>query len=157
DSVIVEEPIQIEMLRNRPQHLAAILEDGYHRHYKPEESQALMDTMQHAIDLGANYWSLWTEADNLARYSVPLARVRAQLGYRVRPSWIWQRKRYGGVGAHSRSEERWHCWRPWHPAHPCRERGRPREAERVARPRPSTRRNGAPVRVHSAQRLGWTA
>jgi hypothetical protein len=96
DSVIVEEPIQIEMLRNRPQYLAAILEDGYHRHYKPEESQALTDTMQHAIDLGANYWSLWTEAENLSHYATALARVRSQLGYRVRPSWIWQRKRYGG-------------------------------------------------------------
>jgi len=84
------------MLRNRPPWLAAILEDGYHRHYKPEEAKAITDTMQHAVDLGANYWSLWTEADNLARYADALAGVRAKLGYRVRPSWIWQRKRYGG-------------------------------------------------------------
>ena len=33
DSIIVEEPIQIEELANRPPWLAAILEDGYFRSY----------------------------------------------------------------------------------------------------------------------------
>ena len=54
--------------------------------------------MLHAIDLGANYWSLWTEADNLRRYYERYPngfdRLQRRLGYRVRPSWIWQRKRY---------------------------------------------------------------
>ena len=53
----------------------------------------------HVLDLGGNYWSLWTEADNLRRYfeSRPSAldTLRRRIGYRVRPSWIWQRKRNG--------------------------------------------------------------
>ncbi len=46
-----------------------------------------------------NYWSLWTEAANLARYNETyprgFERLRANLGYRLRPSWVWQRKRHG--------------------------------------------------------------
>ena len=53
----------------------------------------------HALDLHTNFWALWTEADNLARYDekYPRAfeRLRTNLGYRLRPSWVWQRKRYG--------------------------------------------------------------
>jgi hypothetical protein len=55
--------------------------------------------MLHALDLGANYWSLWTESENLARYNERypngLATLQRRMGYRVRPSWVWQRKRYG--------------------------------------------------------------
>ena len=55
--------------------------------------------MLHTLDLGANYWSLWTESDNLRRYYECYPNgfdtLRRRLGYRVRPSWIWQRKRYG--------------------------------------------------------------
>jgi len=55
--------------------------------------------MLHALDMGANYWSLWTEAENLARYreARPMAfeALEQRIGWRVRPSWIWQRKRYG--------------------------------------------------------------
>jgi hypothetical protein len=53
----------------------------------------------HTLDLRSNYWSLWTEAANLARYNETyprgVARLRANLGYRLRPSWVWQRKRHG--------------------------------------------------------------
>jgi hypothetical protein len=56
-------------------------------------------TMLHALDLGANYWSLWTEPENLRRYHESRPRafetLQRRLGYRVRPSWVWQRKRYG--------------------------------------------------------------
>ena len=55
--------------------------------------------MLHVLDLGANYWSLWTEAENLARYyeryPAGFDTLRRRMGYRVRPSWVWQRKRYG--------------------------------------------------------------
>ena len=55
--------------------------------------------MLHTVDLGANYWSLWTESDNLRRYYERYPNgfdtLQRRLGYRVRPSWIWQRKRYG--------------------------------------------------------------
>src|SRR5262249_2392875 len=56
---------------------------------------------RHCLDLGANYWSLWTEAENLARYQearpAAFAALQQRLGYRVRPSWVWQRKRDGGT------------------------------------------------------------
>jgi hypothetical protein len=55
--------------------------------------------MLHALDVGANYWSLWTEGANLRRYHEKypqgLRTLQERIGYRVRPSWIWQRKRYG--------------------------------------------------------------
>jgi len=106
DSIIVEEPIQIEALANRPPWLAAIMEDGYFRQYDiPKLKQdaggvnELENYMLHVLDLRANYWALWTEADNLALYNEKyprgFERLRANMGYRVRPSWVWQRKRYG--------------------------------------------------------------
>jgi hypothetical protein len=106
DSIIVEEPIQIEELTNRPPWLATIIEDGYHRHY--DTSKLTQDTagvnilenyMLHSLDAKANYWGLWTEADNLAHYNEKFPRgferLRTNLGYRLRPAWVWQRKRYG--------------------------------------------------------------
>ena len=107
DSIIVEEPIQIDQLGNRAPWLAAILEDGYFRQY--DVSTLALDSsgvnvlenyMLHALDLKANYWSLWTEAANLLRYNNTYSRgfdrLRVALGYRIRPSWVWQRKRDGG-------------------------------------------------------------
>jgi hypothetical protein len=107
DSIIVEEPIQIDQLANRAPWLAAILEDGYFRHYDASKLaldassvNVLENYMLHALDLRANYWSLWTEAANLAHYNQTYSRgferLRAALGYRIRPSWVWQRKRHGG-------------------------------------------------------------
>jgi hypothetical protein len=108
DSVILDEPIQIEALANRPPWLAVVMEDGYHRHYRTDTPSFTTDsagvtaidrTMLHTLDLGANYWSLWTEADSLARYAEghpeTFAALRGRIGYSVRPSWVWQRKRYG--------------------------------------------------------------
>jgi hypothetical protein len=107
DSIVIEEPIQIEELANRPPWLATIMEDGYYRQYKVDRDYLPVDEaginvlekwMLHAVDLGANYWSLWTESDNLRRYYETYPNgfdtLRRRLGYRVRPSWIWQRKRY---------------------------------------------------------------
>jgi len=56
DSVIVEEPEQIEELANRPQWLAAIMEDGYYRRYDASTwGPMLENTMLQVLDLGANY------------------------------------------------------------------------------------------------------
>jgi len=106
DSVILDEPEQIEELAHRPPWLAVVMEDGYHRHYRTDTARYRVDeagvdviehTMLHALDVGANYWSLWTEAGNVARYRErrPAAfdALERRLGYRVRPSWVWQRKR----------------------------------------------------------------
>src|ERR1700730_9285721 len=105
DSIIVEEPIQIDELANRPGWLAAILEDGYFRQYDVSKLAVdasgvniLENYMLHVLDLRANYRSLWTEAANLAHYNQAyprgFERLRANIGYRIRPSWVWQRKRY---------------------------------------------------------------
>jgi hypothetical protein len=52
----------------------------------------------HTLDIGSNYFGLWTEPDNVRRYyeKFPdsLHAMEQRLGYRVRPSLIWQRKRY---------------------------------------------------------------
>jgi hypothetical protein len=106
DSVILDEPEQIEELAHRPPWLAVIMEDGYHRHYRTDSSRYRVDaagvdviehTMLHALDVGANYWSLWTEARNVAHYRerrpAAFEALERRLGYRVRPSWVWQRKR----------------------------------------------------------------
>jgi hypothetical protein len=108
DSVILDEPIQIDTIANRPPWLAAVMEDGYHRRYRTDVPNFRVDaagvdviqhTMLHSLDVGANYWSLWTEAANLEAYrqSRPetFATLRRRIGYRVRPSWVWQRKREG--------------------------------------------------------------
>jgi hypothetical protein len=107
DSIIMDEPIQIEELSNRPAWLAVIMEEGGNRHYLIDDKSLRFDAagvnskdkaMRHVLDLGGNYWSLWTEADNLARYYEKFPdgfnSLRQRIGYRVRPSWIWQRKRY---------------------------------------------------------------
>jgi hypothetical protein len=107
DSIIVEEPVQIDQLANRAPWSAAVLEDGYFRQYDASTLtrdasgvNVLESYMLHTLDLRANYWSLWTEAANLARYNQVYPRgfdrLRAALGYRIRPSWVWQRKRYDG-------------------------------------------------------------
>jgi hypothetical protein len=103
DSVLVEEPGQVDAIAGRPAAAAAVIEDGYHRRYglEPETAAALERTMGHALDMGANYWSLWTEADALAAWQErrpdAFSRMRARLGYRVRPAWAWQRARGGGT------------------------------------------------------------
>jgi hypothetical protein len=139
DSLIMDEAIQIEELRDRPSWLAIIMEEGANRHYvlpefTVEEKDCLSklpDSMLafaghdnevqpnddyphriggpldlpyrecagfHALDIGTNYFALWTEADNVRRYyeKYPdsLRAMEQRLGYRVRPSLIWQRKRY---------------------------------------------------------------
>jgi hypothetical protein len=106
DSIIVEEPIQIDEIAGRPAWLAAILEDGTFRKYDSSQSPTdsvgvseMENYMLHVLDIKANYWGLWTESANLKQYNEKFprgfARLRSSLGYRVRPAWVWQRKRHG--------------------------------------------------------------
>ena len=107
DSIIVEEPIQIEELANRPPWLAAILEDGYFRTYNASKLavdaagvNVLENYMLHVLDLKANYWSLWTESETPGQLQRACTRgglndFENVMGYRLRPSWVWQRKRSG--------------------------------------------------------------
>ncbi|MHB1023941.1 MAG: hypothetical protein ACYC46_09195 [Acidobacteriaceae bacterium] len=105
DSIIDEEPIQIEELGNRPPWLGVVMEDGAYRDYNiatiPVDSSGINlreNAMLHVLDIGANYWSLWTEAENLEeynqRYPEGFRALQERIGYRVRPAWIWQRKRW---------------------------------------------------------------
>ena len=106
DSIMLEEPIQIEELSRRPPWLGCIMEDGDLRQYdvgklQPDSSgvNPMENRMLHALDLRANFWALWTESENLKSYNERhprgFERLRANLGYRLRPGWVWQRKRYG--------------------------------------------------------------
>ena len=107
DSIVfIEEPLQIMRLSNCPPWLAVVCEQGAYRHYDIDKiplDEAGINlkekSMLHVLDLGANYWSLWTEGENLARYHERypegFTALQRRMGYRVRPSWIWQRKRYG--------------------------------------------------------------
>lgn len=102
----IEEPIQVDQLANRPPWLAVAMENGGYRHYSPDDIQPdnaginkIECSLLHVLDLSANYWSLWTETDNLRKYHEMypegFTALQRRIGYRVRPSWIWQRKRYG--------------------------------------------------------------
>lgn len=107
DSILeIEEPVQVENLANRPPWLAVVMEDGEYRQYDvrsipvdPDGINRRERAMLHVLDLGANYWSLWTEGENLKQYNERFPRgfatLEQRMGYRVRPSWVWQRKRYG--------------------------------------------------------------
>jgi len=110
DSIITEEPIQIDMLANRPPWLAVIMEDGVQRAHSLEANVLDLDDANldyrtraalHALDIGSNYWALWTEGENLRnyyeRFPYSFDLLRKRLGYRVRPSWVWQRKRSGAT------------------------------------------------------------
>jgi hypothetical protein len=110
DSIVsIEESQQIEMHANRPPFLASIVEDGGNRHYRREDLDRIAEgdltdreaAALHSLDVGANYWSLWQMADNLAAFDERCPRcfstVRERIGYRVRPSWIYQRRRYGRI------------------------------------------------------------
>jgi hypothetical protein len=106
DSILnIEEPVQVEMLTNRPPWLAVVMEDGEHRDYNVETIprdaagvNARENAMLHVLDLGANYWSLWTEGSNLKRYADRYPRgirmLQEKIGFRLRPAWVWQRRRY---------------------------------------------------------------
>jgi len=106
DSILVEEPIQIEQLANRPPSLPVIMEDGDLRRYDVDQIpldaahiNQRENAMLHVLDVGANYWALWTEAANLKRYHERYPEgfrtLQRRMGYRLRPAWIWQRKRFG--------------------------------------------------------------
>jgi hypothetical protein len=116
DSIIGDEPLQIEQLANRPPWCAVIMEDGGNRHhditapaqppsgggpFTPGAAERREKAALHCLDLKANYWALWTEADNLRRFYEKFPRsfdvLKRRMGYRIRPSWVWQRQRNGAT------------------------------------------------------------
>jgi hypothetical protein len=110
DTIFIENE-QIEALSNRPPWTAALLEQAVpgkppdpnasHEGVSPAENM-----IEHVMDIGANYWSLWNfhqiSAANLQRYyqAYPAAfdRINRRIGYRVRPSFLWSYQDGGYAG-----------------------------------------------------------
>jgi hypothetical protein len=110
DTIFIENE-QIEALSNRPPWVAAISEVGM----TTVAPEALMidegvtrteNIIQHVIDIGANYWSLW-HWHNIAakhiwgyyeKYPEHIDLIARRIGYRVRPSWIWHFEKEGYPG-----------------------------------------------------------
>jgi len=105
DTIFIENQ-QIDALSNRPAWCASISEvgisDGEEKNLFLDESVTLSDNVvYHVKDIGANYWSLWNwhkiAASRLkkyyAQYPSAIDHLARSIGYRVRPSWIWQFKK----------------------------------------------------------------
>jgi hypothetical protein len=110
DTIFIEN-MQIETLSNRPPWLAAISEVGIRAvdNARFSEDQGIdinENIISHVIDIGANYWSVWNW-HNLAAKNIlgwyeknpgPIDNLTRRIGYRIRPSWIWQFERAGHQG-----------------------------------------------------------
>jgi hypothetical protein len=110
DTIFIENE-QIEALSNRPPWTAALLEQGLPGKL-PDPGAAqegispAENMIDHVIDVGANYFSLWNfhqiSAKNLMSYyqAYPAAfdRISCRIGYRVRPSFIWSYRDGGSQG-----------------------------------------------------------
>jgi len=107
DTIFIENE-QIEALSNRPPWVAAVLEasmaEGTSESAGPDDGVRLTENVvDHVMDLGVNYWSLWNwhaeTAENVLRAyranQEAVDRIARRIGYRVRPSWIWS---YDGKG-----------------------------------------------------------
>lgn len=110
DTIFIENE-QIEALSNRPPWIAALLEQGLPGRAPmsaPDEDgvSTTENMIAHVADVGANYWSLWNfhqiSAKNLASYyqAYPtwFDRINRRIGYRVRPSFIWNYEADGYLG-----------------------------------------------------------
>ncbi|MEW5871506.1 MAG: hypothetical protein AB1894_19690 [Chloroflexota bacterium] len=111
DTIFIENQ-QIEALSNRPAHIATICEVGMSDgspaslQLDPDGIPLTENIIAHVIDVGANYWSLWNwhniHADHIMNYyrQFPqgIDRMQRVLGYRLRPSWIWQYNHAGRTG-----------------------------------------------------------
>ena len=108
DTIFIEN-MQIESLSNRPPWAAAISEIGMRtldRLTTHEGVDLNANIISHVIDLGANYWSVWNwhniSAKNVLDYyeknPEPIDEINRRIGYRVRPSWIWNFTKAGHQG-----------------------------------------------------------
>jgi hypothetical protein len=110
DTIFIE-PQQIDQLSNRSPWMGATLEvgmsDGKPENVHQYNGQTRTDNeIQHVLDVGANYYSLWNwhkiSADGIMRYyeKYPQAidTLAKKIGYRIRPSWIWHIEKDGHDG-----------------------------------------------------------
>ena len=111
DTIFIENT-QIEALSYRPPWVAAICEVGFSTG-DPKELRIDEDgityneqIISHAADVAVNYLSLWSWHNQSARSIVsyydkfpgPIDEMARQIGYRVRPSFIWAFARDGVTG-----------------------------------------------------------
>ena len=102
DTIFVENE-QIEAISNRPPWVAAVLEvgmsDGSPESLRIDEGVTRTDNViAHVMDVGANYWSLWNwhreRPENVLayyrQYPGMIDTIARRIGYRVRPSFVWQ-------------------------------------------------------------------
>lgn len=110
DTIFIENT-QIEALSNRPAWTAAISEVGM---TTGAPDQLGLDEgvtynekiIEHVLDVGANYWSVWNWHNEAAAnvlsyyelYPEPIDRAARNIGYRVYPSFIWAFERDGAPG-----------------------------------------------------------
>jgi hypothetical protein len=101
DTIFIENE-QIEELSNRPPWTGVSVEvgmsDGSAKTLKVDDGVSYTDNVvEHVRDVGACYFSLWNwhriQADRILNYyhQFPGAidRLAREIGYRVRPSWVW--------------------------------------------------------------------
>jgi hypothetical protein len=111
DTIFIENT-QIEALSYRPPWVAAFCEVGFTTG-DPKELQIDEDgityneqIITHAADVSVNYLSVWSwhnqNAGNILSYYQkfpgPIDEMARQIGYRVRPSFVWTFKRNGANG-----------------------------------------------------------
>lgn len=102
DTIFIENE-QIEAISNRPPWVAGVIEapmsHGPPGDEKAEEGVTYTDNViQHVMDVGANYWSLWNwHAERAAnvrlsceRHAEMVDAIARRIGYRVRPSYVWR-------------------------------------------------------------------
>ncbi len=111
DTIFIENT-QIEALSNRPPWAAAICEVGFttgdpHQLRTDEDGLTYNEQIiSHVADVGANYLSVWCWHNQSARsilsyyekYPGPIDEMARQIGYRVRPSFLWTFTRDGAPG-----------------------------------------------------------
>jgi hypothetical protein len=102
DTIFIEN-MQIETISNRPPWVGAIVEvgmsDGSPESLRIDEGVTRTDNViAHVMDVGANYWSLWNWHNISAahvmnyyqQYPGWIDKINRRIGYRVRPSFVWQ-------------------------------------------------------------------
>jgi hypothetical protein len=110
DTIFIENE-QIEELSNRPPWTGVSVEvgmsDGSPKTLKLDDGVPYTDNVvHHARDAGASYFSLWNwhriQADRILnyyhQYPDAIDGLARQIGYRVRPSWVWTYEEGGYPG-----------------------------------------------------------
>ena len=110
DTIFIENE-QIEELSNRPPWTGVTVEvgvsDGSPKSLRLDEGVTYTDNVvQHVRDVGACYFSLWNwhriQADRILnyyhQYPDAIDGLARQIGYRVRPSWVWTYEEGGHPG-----------------------------------------------------------